>query len=109
MRDSPRGVPEWDEPPYYPGGAVTAQAADSTMAKNMSFDARAGYPCGEDFIADKFLKEHPEFDWQTPGAAGHEGQSLGRVQGGGEAVRFMPLRGERQKQPRIYEDDADRA
>jgi hypothetical protein len=43
---------------------VTAQAADSTMAKNMSLQARAGYPCGEDFIADKFLKEHPEFEWQ---------------------------------------------
>jgi hypothetical protein len=62
--NSPRGVPEWQWPPYSPGGAVTAQAADSTMAKNMSLQARAGYPCGEDFIADKFLKEHPEFDWQ---------------------------------------------
>ena len=36
------------------------------MAKNMSLQARAGYPCGEDFIADTFLKEHPEFDWQRP-------------------------------------------
>ena len=61
---SPRGVPEWQWPPYSPGGAVTSQAADSTMAKNMSLEARAGYPCGEDFIADTFLKEHPEFDWQ---------------------------------------------
>ncbi|MGB8769942.1 MAG: C45 family peptidase [Candidatus Korobacteraceae bacterium] len=64
--NSPRGVPEWQWPPYSPGGAVTAQAADSTMAKNMSLQARAGYPCGEDFIADTFLKEHPEFDWQRP-------------------------------------------
>jgi hypothetical protein len=32
----------------------------------MSLQARAGYPCGEDFIADTFLKEHPEFDWQRP-------------------------------------------
>ena len=62
--NSPRGTPEWDDPPYYPGGAVTAQAADSTMAKNMSFGARAGYPCGADFLAEPFLKEHPEFDWQ---------------------------------------------
>jgi hypothetical protein len=33
------------------------------MAKNMTLQARAGHPCGEDFIADKFLKEHPQFDW----------------------------------------------
>ena len=61
---SPSGESQWGDPPYNPGGAVTAQAADSTMAKNMSLEARAGHPCGEDFIADTFLKEHPEFDWQ---------------------------------------------
>ncbi len=63
---SPRGAPEWNWPPYNPGGAVTSEAADSTLAKNMELTARAGYPCGEDFIADTFLKEHPEFDWQRP-------------------------------------------
>jgi len=61
---SSRGVPEWQWPPYSPGGAVTAQAADSTMTRNMSLDARAGYPCGEDFIAAKFLHQHPEFGWE---------------------------------------------
>jgi hypothetical protein len=60
------GDPEWAEPPYSPMGAVTAQAADSTMAKNMTLQARAGHPCGEDFIASTFLKEHPEFSWQRP-------------------------------------------
>jgi Phospholipase B len=63
---SPTGDPGWAEPPYAPMGAVTAQAADSTMARNMTLQARAGHPCGEDFIADTFLKEHPEFDWQRP-------------------------------------------
>jgi Phospholipase B len=63
---SPSGDPVWAEPPYAPMGAVTAQAADSAMAQNMTLQARAGHPCGEDFIADKFLKEHPEFDWQRP-------------------------------------------
>jgi hypothetical protein len=66
VANSPRGVPEWARPPYSPEGAVTAQAADSTMAANMSLQARAGYPCGEDFIAAKFLKEHPEFEWERP-------------------------------------------
>jgi hypothetical protein len=63
---SPTGDPVWAEPPYSPMGAVTAQAADSTMTRNMTLQARAGHPCGEDFIADKFLKEHPEYDWQRP-------------------------------------------
>ncbi|MGA2904405.1 MAG: C45 family peptidase [Candidatus Korobacteraceae bacterium] len=64
--NSPTGEPAWSDPPYNPGGAVTAQAADSTMAKNMTLQARAGHPCGEDFIADTFLKQHPEFNWQRP-------------------------------------------
>jgi hypothetical protein len=66
IEESPRGMPEWDRPPYSPDGAVTGKAADSTMAKNMSFVARAGHPCGEDFIADKFLEAHSEFDWMRP-------------------------------------------
>ena len=63
---APTADPAWDEPPYNPMGAVTAQAADSTMAKNMTLQARAGHPCGEDFLAEPFLKERPEFDWQKP-------------------------------------------
>jgi hypothetical protein len=64
--NSPRGVPEWENPPYNPEGAVTAQAADSSMARNMTLRARAGYPCGEDFLAEPFLKQHPEFEWERP-------------------------------------------
>jgi phospholipase B-like protein len=63
---SPRGVPEWNDPPFEPGGAVTSQAADSSMAKNMSFAARAGYPCGESFVAEPYLKGRPEFEWERP-------------------------------------------
>jgi hypothetical protein len=63
---SPRGVKEWDWNAYNPGGAVQGKAADSSMAANMSFVARAGHPCGEDFLADKFLEDHPEYSWQKP-------------------------------------------
>ena len=63
---SPRGVPEWNDLPFEPGGAVTSQAADSSMAKNMSFAARAGYPCGESFVVEPYLKEHAEFVWEKP-------------------------------------------
>lgn len=61
--DSPRGIAVWQWGPYYPGGAVQGKAADSDMAQAMSFRARAGHPCGEDFHAAQFLKQHPEYDW----------------------------------------------
>jgi hypothetical protein len=63
---SGRGVKEWDWAPYNPGGAVQGKAMDSAMAANMSFVARAGHPCGADFLAEPFLDHHPEFAWQKP-------------------------------------------
>jgi hypothetical protein len=35
------------------------------MAKQMSFLARWGSACGTAFYGNKFLKEHPQFDWMT--------------------------------------------
>ena len=32
----------------------------------MSFVARAGHPCGADFLAADFLEHHPEYSWQKP-------------------------------------------
>ena len=63
---SPRGVKEWAWEPYNPGGAVQGKATDSAMAARMSFVARAGHPCGADFIATDFLERHPEYSWQKP-------------------------------------------
>jgi hypothetical protein len=63
---SPRGVKEWGWDAYNPGGAVQGKAADSKMAANMSFVARAGHPCGADFLAADFLERHPEYSWQKP-------------------------------------------
>ncbi|MGB8061768.1 MAG: C45 family peptidase [Candidatus Sulfotelmatobacter sp.] len=63
---SPRGVKEWGWDAYDPGGAVQGKAADSAMAEKMSFVARAGHPCGADFLADQFLEQHPEYSWQKP-------------------------------------------
>ena len=60
------GEPVWHTPPYDPEGAVTGKVMDSTMAANMSFTARAGHPCGEDFLVAPFLAAHPEFKWQSP-------------------------------------------
>jgi len=63
---SPRGIKEWGWDAYDPGGAVQGKAADSGMAARMSFVARAGHPCGQDFLADHFLEQHPEYSWQKP-------------------------------------------
>jgi hypothetical protein len=63
---SPRGVKEWAWDAYNPGGAVQGKATDSAMTAKMSFVARAGHPCGADFLAEKFLDEHPGYSWQKP-------------------------------------------
>jgi hypothetical protein len=59
---SPRGVPEWDWGPYYPGGTVQSKVIDSTLAAKMSFWAQVGHH-GSDFIADAFLNDHKEYEW----------------------------------------------
>jgi len=38
---------------------------DTRLAQAMSFDARIGHPCGENFDAAKFLAAHPEYSWQA--------------------------------------------
>ncbi len=63
---SSRGVKEWGWDAHNPGGAVQGKATDSSMTAKMSFVARAGHPCGADFLAADFLEHHPEFAWQKP-------------------------------------------
>jgi hypothetical protein len=63
---SPRGVKEWGWDAYNPGGAVQGKATDSNLAAHMSLVARAGHPCGSDFVAADFLDHHAEFSWQKP-------------------------------------------
>ncbi len=45
LEDSPRGVPEWDWPPYHPGGTVQAKVTDATMAGRLEMWAAMGRPC----------------------------------------------------------------
>ena len=63
---SPRGVKEWEWGAFDPAGAVQGKATDSAMTAKMSFVARAGHPCGADFLASEFLEQHPEYAWQKP-------------------------------------------
>jgi hypothetical protein len=60
------GIPQWDWPPYYPGGAVQGKVTTSDLAEKMSLIAHAGHPCGEDFLAAPFLAAHPEYQWMKP-------------------------------------------
>jgi hypothetical protein len=55
------------------------------MAKDMSFYARMGHPCGEDFLAAPFLKTHPEFAWQAPLLRDMKAGSWTRFQAGERA------------------------
>jgi hypothetical protein len=61
-----RGTPEWEWGPYYPGGAVTGKVTDSDLAEHLSLIARAGHPCGEDFLAAPFFSAHPEYSYLKP-------------------------------------------
>jgi hypothetical protein len=63
---SARGVPQWAWKAHYPGGAVQGKAMDSAMAAAMSFRARIGHPCGQDFLSAPFLAKNADYKWQTP-------------------------------------------
>ena len=61
----PKGCPEWDWPPFYPGGTVQGKVTTAALAKDLKFWAHMGNPSGEDFIAAPFFQLHPEFNWQA--------------------------------------------
>lgn len=60
---SSRGMPGW-QGPHSPAGVAEVKVADSTMAKQLSFLAGLGHPCGVEFKADEHLKRYPDFAWQ---------------------------------------------
>ncbi|MGA7522983.1 MAG: C45 family peptidase [Acidobacteriaceae bacterium] len=60
------GIPQWGDTPYNPFGAVQGKVTDSDLVGKMELIARAGHPCGEDFLAKPFLAAHPEYDWEAP-------------------------------------------
>jgi hypothetical protein len=60
------GDPGSEQNPYHPSGAVQGKVTDSAMAAQMSFIARIGHPCGENFDAAKFLQAHSDYSWEAP-------------------------------------------
>ncbi len=59
---SPRGVPEWDWGPYYPGGTIHSKVTTGSLADRLAFWGQVGHH-GSDFLADPFLKEHQQYEW----------------------------------------------
>jgi len=63
VEESPRGIPEWDWGPYYPGGTVQAKVMDASMAGRLEMWAAMGRPCAPDFKAEPFLAKQPAYGW----------------------------------------------
>lgn len=63
--EDPLGCKEWDNPPFYPMGAVQGKVTTADLAKDMKLWAHMGHPCGADFVGEKFYKIHPEYAWMN--------------------------------------------
>jgi hypothetical protein len=63
---SPRGTPQWDWGPFYPGGTVQSKVTSGALADKLEFWAAMGHPVGPEFKKDAFIKEHPEYGWMKP-------------------------------------------
>ncbi len=62
--DDPRGIRQWGWSPFNPAGAVQGKVTTTALANKMEFQARMGHPCGEDFVASDFFREHPGYKWE---------------------------------------------
>jgi Phospholipase B len=87
---SAQGIDQ-DWGPFYPAGAVQGKVMDSELAGKMSFIARAGHPCGEDFLAKPFLADHPEYLWMTPVLKDMKSGPWTRFEAGETAAREKQL------------------
>jgi hypothetical protein len=65
LDEDEKGTPgvSWDAA-YYDAGAVQGKATDGKLAAGMQFWAIMGHPCGQPFIAKKYLDAHPEYNVQ---------------------------------------------
>ncbi|MFX8696269.1 hypothetical protein ABTM58_19355, partial [Acinetobacter baumannii] len=50
--EDPLGCKEWDNPPFYPMGAVQGKVTTADLAKDMKLWAHMGHPCGADFVGE---------------------------------------------------------
>jgi hypothetical protein len=59
--EDPMGAKEWNEPAYFPMGAVQGKVTTTDMVNKMQMWAHMGHPGGTDFLAAPFFKKHPEY------------------------------------------------
>ncbi|WP_295796396.1 C45 family autoproteolytic acyltransferase/hydolase [Mucilaginibacter sp.] len=61
VEEDPMGCKEFNEPAFFPMGAVQGKVTTSNLAGKMQMWAHMGHPGGADFLAGPFLKKHPEY------------------------------------------------
>ncbi len=61
VEEDPLGCKEFNEPPFFPMGAVQGKVTTTDLANKMQMWAHMGHPGGADFLAGPFLKKHPEY------------------------------------------------
>ena len=61
VEEDPLGCKEFNEGPFFPMGAVQGKVTTADMAGKMQLWAHMGHPGGADFLAEPFLKKHPEY------------------------------------------------
>jgi hypothetical protein len=61
VEEDPLGCREFNEPAFFPMGAVQGKVTTTNLANNMQLWAHMGHPGGADFLAGPFLKKHPEY------------------------------------------------
>jgi hypothetical protein len=61
VEEDPLGCKEFNEPPFFPMGAVQGKVTTTDLANKMQLWAHMGHPGGADFLAGPFFKKHPEY------------------------------------------------
>ncbi|MCR8561860.1 hypothetical protein KXD93_29665 [Mucilaginibacter sp. BJC16-A38] len=61
VEEDPLGCREFNEPAFFPMGAVQGKVTTTNLANKMQLWAHMGHPGGADFLATPFFKKHPEY------------------------------------------------
>ncbi|MDP9076425.1 MAG: phospholipase B family protein [Bacteroidota bacterium] len=61
VEEDPLGCREFNEPAFFPMGAVQGKVTTTNLANKMQLWAHMGHPGGADFLAAPFFKKHPEY------------------------------------------------
>jgi len=82
VEDSPRGIPEWDWAPYFPGGTVQAKVVDTDGAGRLELWAAMGRPCHDRLQGRRVPHPAPRVRLDEGPAARHAERAVDAVRGG---------------------------